>query len=215
MQIWAEHLLPRLTDVALGTKEVRRHRERAVAGLHGEVVEIGFGSGLNVALYPPALHTVYAVEPSMVARRLAAARVQASPTLVTFVGLDGQDLALPDASVDMALSTFTLCTIPDVPRALRELHRVLRPGGAFHFLEHGLAPEPNTARWQHRLNGIQQRVAGGCHLDRRVDQLVADAGFEIQDLRTQQMRGPRLSRPWGYLYCGVAVKTAASEGTRS
>ncbi len=213
MQIWAEHILPRLTDVALGTKEVRRHRERALAGLQGEVVEIGFGSGLNVPLYPPTVQTVYAVEPSMVARRLAAARVDASPVSVTFVGLDGQDLALADACSDMALSTFTLCTIPDPARALRELHRVLRPGGQFHFLEHGLSPEPNTARWQHRLNGIQQRVAGGCNLDRRIDRLVADAGFTIQQLRTDQMSGPRLSRPWGYLYCGVAVKATASDST--
>lgn len=213
MQIWAEHLLPRLTDLVLGTAEVRRHRERAVAGLQGAVVEIGFGSGLNVPLYPPAVHTIYAVEPSMVSRRLAAPRVEASPVSVTFVGLDGQDLALPDACSDMALSTFTLCTIPDAARALRELHRVLRPGGQFHFLEHGLSPELNTARWQNRLNGVQQRVAGGCNLDRRIDQLVVDAGFEIQELRTDQLNGPRLSRPWGYLFCGVAVKTTTSEGT--
>lgn len=210
MHIWAEHLLPRLTDVALRTKEVRRHRERAVAGLQGEVVEIGFGSGLNVPLYPPAVHTVYAVEPAMVARKLAAARVGASHASITFVGLDGQALPLPDDAADMALSTFTLCTIPDPTRALRELHRVLRPGGRFHFLEHGLSPEPRTARWQHRLNGVQQRVAGGCHLDRQVDQIVADAGFAIQDMSTDQMRGPRLARPWGHLFLGVAVKTSAS-----
>lgn len=210
MHIWAENLLPRLTDVALGTKEVRRHRERAMVGLQGEVVEIGFGSGLNVPLYPPAVHTVYAVEPSMLARRLAAGRVEASPASITFVGLDGQALPLPDDSADMALSTFTLCTIPDPARALRELHRVLRPGGRFHFLEHGLSPEPRTARWQHRLNGVQQRVAGGCNLDRQVDQIVADAGFAIQDMSTDQMRGPRLTRPWGHLFRGVAIKTSAS-----
>lgn len=210
MHIWTEHLLPRLTDVALGTREVRRHRERTVAGLRGEVVEIGFGSGLNVPLYPTAVHTVYAVEPSMVARRLAAGRVEASPAAITFVGLDGQSLPLPDDSADMALSTFTLCTIPDPARALRELHRVLRPGGRFHFLEHGLSPEPRTARWQHRLNGVQQHVAGGCNLDRQVGQIVADAGFTIRDLRTDQMRGPRLARPWGHLFLGVASKTSAS-----
>jgi ubiquinone/menaquinone biosynthesis C-methylase UbiE len=215
VQIWAEHLLPRLTDLALGSTEVQRHRERAVAGLSGAVVEIGFGSGLNVALYPPGVRTVFAVEPSAVARRLAAPRIEASPASVSFVGLDGQELALPDGSVDMALSTFTLCTIPEPSRALRELHRVLRPGGEFHFLEHGLAPDPGVARWQHRLNGIQQRVAGGCHLDRRIDTLVADAGFSIREVRTQQLRGPRLSRPWGHLYCGVAVTPTASQGSRA
>lgn len=212
MQLWTEQLLPRLTDLALGTREVQRHRERTVAGLHGELVEIGFGSGLNVALYPAAVRTVYAVEPSMVARRLAAARVQAAPQSVTYVGLDGQELALPDACVDAALSTFTLCTIPDAQRALREVHRVLRPGAALHFLEHGYSPEPRIARWQHRLNGMQRRLAGGCHLDRRIDQLITSAGFEIHELQAQQLRGPRLSRPWGYLYRGVAVRLDAEAG---
>lgn len=206
MGIWAEHLLPRLTDVALGTKEVRRHRERAVVGLGGEVVEIGFGSGLNVPLYPSAVQEVLVVEPSTVARRLAADRVEASPASISFVGLDGQALSLPDESADAALSTFTLCTIPDPSRALRELHRVLRPGGRLHFLEHGLSPDPQTARWQHRLNGVQQRLAGGCNLDRRIDRLVADAGFEIQELSNDQLRGPRLAQPWGYLFHGIAVK---------
>ena len=124
--------------------------------------------------------------------------------------LDGQNLPLFDVSADMALSTFTLCTIPAPASALRELHRVLRPGGRFHFLEHGLSPEPHTAGWQHRLNGVQQRVAGGCHLDREVDQIVADAGCAIQDMSTDQMGGPRLTRPWRHLFRGVAIKTSAS-----
>ena len=200
-------MLPRCTDVVLGTREVRRHRARAVTGLSGELVEIGFGSGLNVALYPPTVRTVYAVEPSVVGRRLAAKRIKASPVTVRFVGLDGQDLPLEDESVDAALSTFTLCTIPDAKRALRELHRVLRPGGQFHFLEHGLSSDPGIVRWQYRLNGLQKRAAGGCNLDRRIDELVTDAGFVMKELGNDQMRGPRLLRPWGFLYCGVATKT--------
>jgi ubiquinone/menaquinone biosynthesis C-methylase UbiE len=123
------------------------------------------------------------------------------------VGLDGESLPLGDASVDAALSTFTLCTIPDVEKALAELYRVLRPGGRFHFLEHGLAPEPAVVRWQHRLNGLQQRLAGGCNLDRPMDKLVSKAGFRIEQLDNEWMKGPRPGKPWGYLYEGVAIKT--------
>ena len=192
----------------LGTNEVRGHRREVIDGLRGEVVEIGFGSGLNVPLYPPEVEMVYAIEPSEVGRKLAAKRVAASPVPIRFVGLDGEDLPLGGESVDAALSTFTLCTIPDVTRALDELRRVLRPGGRFHFLEHGLCPEPATARWQHRLNGLQQRLAAGCNLDRPIDRLVREAGFQIQELRNAWFRGPPPSKPWGYLYEGAAIKPA-------
>jgi SAM-dependent methyltransferase len=208
--VWREQVVPRLADVMLGTKEVRGHRQRVVSGLRGAVVEIGFGSGLNVPLYPKGVETVYAVDPSAVGRRLAAKRVASSPVPIQFVGLDGQELPLGDESVDAALSTFTLCTIPEVTRALSELHRVLRPGGRFHFLEHGLAPEPATARWQHRLNGLQQRLAAGCNLDRPMDRLVRGAGFEIAELHNDWLKGPRPSKPWGYLYEGLAIKPAAA-----
>jgi ubiquinone/menaquinone biosynthesis C-methylase UbiE len=190
----------------LGTEEVRGHRQRAVTGLRGAVVEIGFGSGLNVPLLPPDVEVVYAVDPSAVGRRLAAHRVSSSPVPIEFVGLDGEHLPLGDETVDAALSTFTLCTIPDAKKALEEVSRVLRPAGRFHFLEHGLCPEPSTAKWQHRLNGFQQRVAAGCHLDRPIDELVRSAGFEIRELRNDWFRGPRPSKPWGYLYEGVAIK---------
>ncbi len=205
MGMWNDRVVPRIVDRALSGKDIRRYRERAVAGLHGTVLEIGFGSGLNVPVYPPEVETVLAVDPSGLGRQLAAGRVAASPVRVEFIGLDGEEIPLDDASVDAALSTFTLCTIPDAARALGEVRRILKPGGRFHFLEHGLSPDADVARWQHRCNGLEQRVAGGCNIDRPMDALVRDAGFELADLHNEYMRGPKMARPWGYLYLGRAV----------
>jgi len=207
---WTDQVVPRVTDKMLGSSAVMKLRRRAVDSLAGDVVEIGFGSGLNVPLYPAGVTHVYAVDPSLVARELARPRVDASPTPVDFVGLDGAQLPLDDASVDAALSTFTLCTIPDVTSALSEVRRVLKPGGTFHFLEHGLCPDPDVARKQHRFNGIQQRLAGGCHLDRPIDALVEEAGFELDEIEHDQMPGPKFMLPWGYLYEGVARRPVAA-----
>jgi ubiquinone/menaquinone biosynthesis C-methylase UbiE len=204
--IWEREAVPRLTNVLLASGEVNRHRADAVRGLSGTVLEIGFGSGRNVPFYPSEITEVLAVDPSSVGRKLGAKRVAASPVPVRYAGLDGQELPLEDGSVDAGLCTFTLCTIPDTTAALRELRRVLRPGGRFHFLEHGLAPDPAVAARQHRLNGIQQRLFGGCHLDRPIDELVASAGFEVADLDTGWMRGPAFLKPWNYLYHGVAQR---------
>jgi len=206
MPFWTDEVVPRFTDKMLSSRDVMRHRSRATEGLRGDVVEIGFGSGLNVPAYPPEVTTVYAVDPSLVGRKLAADRVAASPASIRYVGLDGADLPLDDASVDTALSTFTLCTIPDAARAVREVRRVLRPGGRFHFLEHGLCPDAGVARWQHRITPVQRRLAGGCHLDRPIEQLVRDAGFEITTLDHDQLAGPKFMRPFSYLYEGVATK---------
>lgn len=210
MGFWDDQVVPRFTDKMLGSSGVMKLRRGAVDSLAGTVVEIGFGSGLNVPLYPSGVTHVYAVEPSMVGRSLSRSRVEASRAPVEFVGLDGAHLPLDDESVDAALSTFTLCTIPDVTRALSEVRRVLRPGGTFHFLEHGLSPDPGVARKQHRFNGIQQRLAGGCHLDRPIDALVREAGLEVTDLQNDHMPGPQFMRPWGYLYEGVATKAEES-----
>lgn len=206
MGLWNDHLLPRFVNLSCGTQEVARRREDAVDGLRGVVVEIGFGSGLNVPFYPAEISTVYAVDPSPVGRRLATKRVMASSIPIEYVGPDGQDLPLDDESVDAALSTFTLCTIPDAGRALGELYRVLRPGGHVHFLEHGLAPDPGIADRQRRFNRLQNRIAGGCNLNRPIDRLIGEAGFEISALKNDWLKGPRALKPWGYLYAGVAIK---------
>jgi ubiquinone/menaquinone biosynthesis C-methylase UbiE len=174
-------------------------------GLEGEVLEVGFGSGLNVAHYPPTVTRVRAVEPSMVGRALAADRIAASPIPVEYVGLDGARIPLDDESVDHALSTWTLCTIPDVEGALAEILRVLRPGGTFHFLEHGRSPDANVAKWQDRLDPMQQRLFGGCHLNRPIDDLLRACGLQVSAIENYSMRGPK---PFGYMYEGIAAKPA-------
>lgn len=206
MGLWTDRLLPRLNDRSLSSPEMDGLRAEVCQGLHGRVLEIGFGSGLNLPHVPDAVTSVAAVEPSDVAWDLSADRRAESRVPVERVGLDGQRLAAADASYDAALSTFTLCTIPDVAAALAEVRRVLRPGGALHFAEHGRAPDAGVARWQVRLDPLQGRVFGGCHLSRDMPALVAAAGLEMVELRSEYLPGPRISRPWTYGYLGRAVR---------
>ena len=203
MGFYEARVLPRITDVLLSPSPFTEMRRRATAGLEGDVLEIGFGSGRNVPLYPSGVRRVLAVDPAVVGRRLAAKRVAASPVPVEYVGLDGQSLSLEDGSVDHVLTTWTLCTIPDVHRALTEARRVLRPGGTVHFVEHGRSPDAGVARWQDRLTPLQRRVFGGCHLNRPIDRLLVDAGFELTRLDTHYEKGPK---PLGYMFEGVATK---------
>ena len=207
VSFYGDQILPRCVEKVLGGQEFARIRRRVTAGLTGEVLEVGFGSGLNVPLYPPEVRRVRAVDPATVGRKLAAERVAASSVPVEYVGLDGQLLPLESASVDHVLSTWTMCTIPDIGSALREIRRVLRPGGGLHFAEHGLSPDPKVARWQDRLTPLQRRIAGGCHLDRPIDRpidrLVEDAGFTVTRMENYYMKGPR---PMGYMFEGLATK---------
>ena len=198
--MWTEHVVPRLADRTLRGHEIGELRALTCQGLHGKVLEIGFGSGLNVRWYPPEVTAVSAVEPSDLGWRLSERRRQRTTVPIERTGLDGERLAEPDASFDSVLSTFTLCTIPDAAAALAEVRRVLRPGGTFHVLEHGLAPDPGVVRWQHRLQPFQKRIAGGCHLTRDVPALVRAAGFTVVEEDSAYLPGPGLSRPWAYGY---------------
>ena len=204
MGYYGNRIVPKLIDVSCGAKSLRPLRDRVCAGLTGEVVEVGFGSGHNVPHYPPMVTRVAAVEPSARAWELAAARLAASNVPIQRSGVDGQSLPFPDESFDSALSTWTLCTIPDPVGALRELRRVLRPGGSVHFLEHGLAPDPKVQRWQHRLDPIQARFAGGCTFSRPIAELVTRAGFTIATLEAFYAKGePRFA---GALSLGVGAR---------
>lgn len=204
--LYRRHVLPHLVDRVLGGPGWERWREATTDGLSGTVVEIGFGSGLNVPHYPDEVTQVYAVEPALRARRLAERRIADSHAEVRHVGLDGARLPLEDDSCDGALSTFTLCTIPDVESALAELRRVLRPGGVFHFLEHGLAPEPGMARLQRAIEPAQKLFADGCHLTRDPVRLVTEAGLTLKDVESRYAGG---RGPWTYLTLGVATAPAA------
>ncbi len=180
---------------------MRPLRDRTCAGLSGEIVELGFGSGLNIASYPDSVTRVHAIEPSPVGRGLGADRIAASPIPIEFAGLRGESLPLEDGSCDGALCTFTLCTIGDVDAAMQELLRVLRPGAPFHFLEHGSAPDPKVRRWQQRLDPLQQRLADGCHLTRDPVEILRRAGFRIDSFESAYARGPK---PWVYFTSGRA-----------
>jgi ubiquinone/menaquinone biosynthesis C-methylase UbiE len=182
MGLYGDHVLPRIINFACGLKSQDPLRERVCDRLEGEVVEIGFGSGLNVPFYPAAVERVAAVEPADTGWKLAEKRVRASQVPVERSGLDGQSLPFADDSFDSALSTWTMCTIPDLDAPLAELRRVLKPGATLHFVEHGLAPDEKVQRWQHRLEPMQKRVFGGCHLTRPIVAQLSNAGFTIKDL---------------------------------
>lgn len=180
MGFYNRHLLPRLMHLAMRTHLLDAHRQRLAAQAQGIVLELGFGSGLNLPFYDPdKIHRLYALEPEEGMLQLARARIANSPFAVDVLQAGAERIPLPDRSVDSVLCTWTLCTIPHVEQALAEARRVLKPGGQFLFTEHGLSPESRVARWQHRMTPLWKRCAGGCHLNREADRLLQDAGFEI------------------------------------
>lgn len=184
MGIYNDHVLPRLLNAACGTKELHELRERVCDSLAGDVIEIGFGSGLNVSHYPQTVTKVHAVDPADTSWRMAANRLSQIQVPVRRIGLDAQDLPAAGATYDAALVTWTLCTIPDARAALLELHRVLKPGGGLHFVEHGLAPDVKVQRFQRRIEPVHRWLFGGCHVTRQIVDLITAAGFTVKELDT-------------------------------
>jgi ubiquinone/menaquinone biosynthesis C-methylase UbiE len=201
MGVYDDWVLPRVMNLAMGAKVVAEERAKALVGVKGRVLEVGFGSGHNLPHYPAGVERVVGIDPSGESAKLARARIAEAPFPVEFLPLSGEQLPAPDGSFDSVVSTFTLCTIPDALAALRQMRRVLAPGGRFFFLEHGRSDDAKVRRWQDRLNGAQRWLVGGCNLNRPMDQLVVEAGFELESLERYYAQGPRFL---SCLYRGVA-----------
>src|SRR5258705_4626674 len=206
MGFYQNIVLPRMLNVFMDTKAIREQRTQALKDVTGTVLEVGFGSGLNLPYYPAAVTKVVGVDPAQTSARLARKRMSASPFPVEVIGLSAEKIPVADASFDSVVTTFTLCTIPDVANALREMRRALKPGGHLYFVEHGRADDPRVERWQERLNSMEQKVFGGCNLNRRISSLIEQAGFEIERVEHGYLKGARKFA--GFLYRGVATRPA-------
>jgi ubiquinone/menaquinone biosynthesis C-methylase UbiE len=196
-------ILPPILDLAMRQTQLQKYRREVVAATRGRVLEVGVGSGLNFPLYGKRVETVIGIDPSP--RLLEMARRRADVVGFQVELLQGSAIAIPlgDSTIDTVVMTWALCSVTEPLAALREMRRVLKPDGALLFVEHGLSPESGVERWQHRLTPIWCHVAGGCHLDRKIDDLVRSAGFDLIDLRTEYASGPR---PMTYMYLGRASR---------
>ena len=204
MGFYSEVIFPRLCDLFMDRSFVAKHRHRLLATAYGDVLEIGFGTGLNLPHYPVEVRKITTVDPNAGMHRLAQRHIRQSKIEVDQRVLSGERLPFEDNRFDCAVSTFTLCSIEGVGQALSEVYRVLKPGGKFLFLEHGLSPEPSVQKWQRRLNWLEIRLAAGCHLDRNMKALVAAQPFS--SVEVEEFYLERTPKTHGYLYRGMAVK---------
>jgi ubiquinone/menaquinone biosynthesis C-methylase UbiE len=204
MGIYSQLIFPRLCELLLNRPLIARHRRELLAGVEGDVLEIGFGSGLNLPHYPARVHKITTVDPNAGMNRLAQQRVRRSRIEVDQRVLGGERLPFEERTFDCAVSTFTLCSIEDVGQALAEVYRVLKPGGKLLFLEHGLSPEPSVQKWQRRLNRLEMLLGDGCRLDRDMKALIAEQPFS--SLEVEEFYLEKTPRTHGYLYRGSARK---------
>jgi ubiquinone/menaquinone biosynthesis C-methylase UbiE len=205
MSFYEHHILPRLLNAAMSTKPITYQRKKVVPRAEGRVLEVGFGAGHNLPFYDAGkVSLLWALEPAEEMRARAAKRVADSPIPVKFLDLPGEMIPLDDGAADMVLVTYTLCTIPDVHKALGEMRRVMKPSGRMIFCEHGEAPDAGVKRWQERLTPLWKRMAGGCHLGRAIPSLINDGGFRVQSMDTMYLPGtPRFA---GFNYWGEAIR---------
>jgi ubiquinone/menaquinone biosynthesis C-methylase UbiE len=206
MGFYDRYILPRVIDLAMRASEVTRYRTLVVPRARGDVLEIGVGSGLNLPYYASAVRRLDAVDPSAELLAMTRRRSAGAPFAVELLATSAESLPIEDERFDCAVTTFTLCSIADPVAALREVRRVLKPGGTLLFAEHGLAPDAAVARWQTRINPLWRTIAGGCNLNRRIDEIVAAAGFALGAIDRGYARGPRAL---SYIYCGEATRRDA------
>lgn len=201
MGFYQRFILPRLIDLAMGNHLVARYRQQAVPAARGRVLEIGIGSGLNLPFYGPEVTQLFGLDPSPRLLEMADGRIDGAPFPVELVQGEAEEIPMESRSVDTLVSTWSLCSIAGIDQALSEMRRVLKPDGRLIFVEHGLAPDAGIRRWQHRLNPLWGRVGGGCHLNRPIDRLIENAGFEMETLGCEYAKGPKFLT---YFYRGIA-----------
>jgi len=204
MGIYDKYILPPILNLVMGQKEITQLRREVVPAAHGRVLEVGFGSGLNLPFYGPEVEAVTGLDPSSELLAMAAKKITDAPVPVELLSGSAEDIPFEDASFDTVVTTWTLCSIPHLDSALAEMRRVLKPPGDLVFIEHGRSPDNRVEAWQNRLTPLWRRCAGGCHMNRDMETLIAAAGFHITRLRTGYMvKGPR---PLTYHYEGTAKR---------
>ncbi|EDX85517.1 Methyltransferase domain family [Synechococcus sp. PCC 7335] len=203
MGVYSSVIFPRLMELSMSSESMTGYRQQLLAKVSGNVLEIGFGTGLNLPHYPETVNALTTVEPNEGMNAIAQKRIEASPINVNTTSLNGEALCLPDESFDNVVCTWTLCSIPNAEKALSEVYRVLKSGGKFFFIEHGLSDEQTIQTWQNRLTPIQRIVGSGCRLNRKIDQLVADVFDEVA---VEEFYADNLPKIMGYFYQGIATK---------
>ncbi len=204
MGFYSRVIFPRLMDWSMAGPDMAKYRQEVLAQVQGEVLEIGFGTGLNLPYYPKRIRKITTVDPNPGVNQLAQKRIQESSMMVEHRVLSGEQLPMADNTFDSVVSTWTLCSIANVDQAIQEIYRVLKPGGRFFFIEHGLSEDPGVQIWQHRLNPIQKVIGDGCHLDRDIQTLIKK---QFQDIEIEQFDMENAPKTLGHLYRGVATKT--------
>jgi ubiquinone/menaquinone biosynthesis C-methylase UbiE len=204
VSVYEKYVLPRLIHWAMRKKIATAERRKFIPLASGTVLEVGAGSGLNLPCYGPQVQKLYALDPSRELWKMARKRVREVPFPVEFLAASAERIPLEDMSIDTVVTTWTLCTIPNPRQALTDMRRVLKPDGRLIFVEHGHSPDPGVLAWQNRLTPVWKRIGGGCHLNRQIDDLIADAGFDITQIERGYSRGPK---PMTYLYKGLAQRT--------
>jgi ubiquinone/menaquinone biosynthesis C-methylase UbiE len=205
MGFYDRHILPRFLNAAMSAKPITYQRKKVVPRASGRVLEIGFGAGHNLPFYDAGkVSRIWALEPAKEMRDRAAERVAASPIALEFLDLPGEQIPLDNEAADTVLVTYTLCSIPDVAKALGEMRRVMKDDGRMIFCEHGEAPDEGVRRWQKSLTPVWKAIGGGCHLARPIPGLISDAGFRVEGLETMYL--PSTPRFAGFNYWGNATK---------
>lgn len=201
MGIYRDHILPLLIHLSMRQRNLAAYRARVIPDAEGRVLEIGIGSGLNLPYYGTTVEQIIGLDPSPKLLAMAREAARRASVPLELIENSAETIPLYNRSVDTVVTTCTMCSIPDVRRALGEIRRVLRPGGRLLFVEHGASPDPSVRRWQERLTPVWRRIGGGCHLNRAISELIEAAGFRIERLETGYMRGPK---PMTFMYEGVA-----------